>query len=303
MPRPVFALLVAAVALAGCSAGALPQRASSAISSPPSSSATTSVAATRSSSPSVRRTPTPARPTQASAPSPTPALPTVVFPPGTGPLVALDPGHDGGSEADLAAINQPVPSGFGQTKACNTTGTNTDAGYPEHAFNFDVALRVRAILQAHGVRVIMTRQDDTSVGPCVNQRAAILSTRGVVAAVAIHADGAPADGHGFHVNECSQVPQGATAATWALAKALGVAEHDALAAGSGLVPSTYIGTDGYVYRSDLADLNLSTVPTSFLELGNMRNAGDAALESSAAGRQRIAAAVAAGILDYLAAHH
>jgi N-acetylmuramoyl-L-alanine amidase len=227
-------------------------------------------------------------------------VPPVSFPPGSGPLVVLDPGHNGGNAADPTEVNKRVYAGFGQYKACNTTGTSTNAGYPEHAFTFDVAKRVRSILQAHGVRVIMTRANDTGVGPCVDRRAAIQSTRGVRAAVSIHADGAPSSGHGFHVNECSRRPEGATAATVAKSEALGRAEHNALANGSGLVPSTYIGTNGYVHRSDFAGLNLSTVPTTFLELGNMRNSGDSSLQSSRSGRQHIADAIAAGILAFLA---
>jgi len=44
-----------------------------------------------------------------------------------------------------------VPDGRGGTKPCNTTGTATDAGYPEHKFNWDVALRVGELLLANGV--------------------------------------------------------------------------------------------------------------------------------------------------------
>ena len=40
-------------------------------------------------------------------------------------------------------INAPVPDGAGGTKPCNTTGTATNAGYPEHAFTWDMALRMR----------------------------------------------------------------------------------------------------------------------------------------------------------------
>jgi N-acetylmuramoyl-L-alanine amidase len=193
-----------------------------------------------------------------------------------------------------------VPAGYGEYKACDTTGTTTNAGYPEHAFNWDVALRVRRILQAHGVRVVMTRPDDTGVGPCVDERAAIGNAASVAAVVSIHADGAPSAGHGFHVNQDSQRPDGATAAVARQSRALGEAVHAALASSSGLVPSTYIGTDGYYYRSDLAGLNLARRPATFLELGNMRNAGDAQLQSSASGRARIARSVAAGILAFLA---
>lgn len=211
----------------------------------------------------------------------------------------LDPGHNGGNASHPEQINKQVPAGFGAMKACNTTGTNTNAGYPEHAFTFSVAERVRSLLKAQGVRVVMTRTNDTGVGPCVNKRAAIQSEAGVDAAVSIHADGAPSSGHGFHVCYASRQPDGASAATMSDSKALSEAVHDALRSESGLVPSTYIGHDGYYPRSDMAGLNLSTSPTTFLELGNMRNAHDAALQSSAAGRNRIAVAITAGILHYL----
>jgi N-acetylmuramoyl-L-alanine amidase len=224
-------------------------------------------------------------------------VPPLSFPPGTGPVVALNPGHNGGNASHPAEINRQVPAGFGEYKACDTTGTETNAGYSEHAFNWDVTLRVRTILQAHGVRVILTRPNDSGVGPCVDQRAAIGNQAGVAAVVSIHADGAAPDGHGFHVCYASRPPAGAQVD--ARSRALSTAVHDALGHSSGLVPSTYLGSNGYFPRSDLAGLNLATVPATFLELGNMRNAGDAALLTSAAGRQRIATAVAAGILSFL----
>jgi N-acetylmuramoyl-L-alanine amidase len=213
--------------------------------------------------------------------------------------VVLNPGHNGGNASHPAAINRQVPAGYGQYKACDTTGTNTNAGYAEHSFNWDVAKRVRTILRAHGIHVVMTRPSDSGVGPCVNERSAIGNRSGVDAVVSIHADGAPSSGHGFHVNQDSRRPDGASAATAARSIQLGKALHAALQRSSGLVPSTYIGKNGYYYRSDLAGLNMATKPATFLELGNMRNAGDAARLSSASGRQRIAGAVAAGILAFL----
>jgi N-acetylmuramoyl-L-alanine amidase len=213
--------------------------------------------------------------------------------------VVLNPGHNGGNGSHPAAINRQVPAGYGNYKACDTTGTTTNAGYPEHAFNWDVALRVRTILRAHGIRVVLTRPSDTGVGPCVDERAAIGNHANVAAVVSIHADGAPSGGHGFHVNQDSRRPDGATAAVARASNRLGQAVHAALTRSSGLVPSTYIGHDGYYYRSDLAGLNLARRPATFLELGNMRNAGDAHRQSSSAGRQQIARAIAAGILAFL----
>jgi N-acetylmuramoyl-L-alanine amidase len=218
---------------------------------------------------------------------------------GPRPTVVLNPGHNGDDYAHPAEVNRLVPMGYGEKKPCDTTGTSTNAGYPEHAFNWDVALRVERILTGHGVRVIMTRHSDSGVGPCVDRRAAIGNRPGVDAVVSIHADGGPASGHGFHVNQDSRRPDGASAAVAHQSIELGRAIHAALLRSSGLVPSTYIGTNGYYYRDDLAGLNLARRPATFLELGNMRNAGDAALQSSPAGRQRIARAVAAGILAFL----
>ncbi len=56
-----------------------------------------------------------------------------------GKVVALDPGHDGGNETHPDQIAQLVPQGFGQYKACDTTGANAADGYTEHQSNFQIA--------------------------------------------------------------------------------------------------------------------------------------------------------------------
>jgi N-acetylmuramoyl-L-alanine amidase len=306
VPRArLFAASFALLALAGCTSSAAPRASRPAPSSVPDSPTVTTsspTVVTTPPAPTTARHRTSAAPTRRpasrrppSSPAPPPALP----PAPTGTTVVLNPGHNGGNASHPAEINRQVPAGYGTYKACDTTGTNTDAGYSEHAFNYDVALRVRAILRARGVRVVMTRPNDDGVGPCVDERTAIGNHSYVAAVVSIHADGAPSAGHGFHVNQDSRRPDGATAAVARQSIELGQAVHAALRASSGLVPSTYIGQDGYYYRSDLAGLDLATRPATFLELGNMRNAGDAALQSSTSGRQRIARAVAAGILAFL----
>lgn len=210
-------------------------------------------------------------------------------------VVVLDPGHNGGNATHLATINQLVPDGRGTVKACNTTGTTTDTGYGEHAFNWDVANRIRTELETHGIDVVMTRKDDESVGPCVNERAAIGNRAAAAVVVSIHADAAATDSHGFHVNysypalnpsQDTQSPR--------LARTL----RDALV-GAGFSPANYIGADGLYPRSDLAGLNLSDRPTALVECGNMHNPDDAAVQTSADGRQRYADAVTAGIRSYL----
>jgi N-acetylmuramoyl-L-alanine amidase len=294
----VSATSIGVLVLAACSAAAAPKALVSTTTSSALATATSSAAATHATtSPAARKV----APTATHLPSPsyrpTSAPRPVVGPVPHGTTIVLNPGHNGGNASNAAAINRLVPAGFGQYKACDTTGTETNAGYSEHAFNWDVSLRVQAILQSHGVTVIMTRSSDSGVGPCVDERARIGNQGGVAGVVSIHADGAASSGHGFHVCEDSRQPAGPAVA--AASHRLTVAMHDALLSGSGLTTSTYLGSNGYYPRSDLAGLNLATVPATFLEIGNMRNASDAAIQTSAAGRQRIAAALASGILSWL----
>ena len=230
------------------------------------------------------------------APSSSPVAPTVyTAAPAAAPVVVLDPGHNGGNARNLAEINRQVPDGRGGTKACNTTGTATDAGYTEHAFTFDVAGRVAQRLTAAGVRVVMTRNDDRGVGPCVDERGKAGEREGAAAVVSIHADGAAPGGHGFHI-ALSDPPL--NPAQEGPSHQLGVALRDAMR-GGGFADSTYIGRDGLSPRPDLAGLNFSTRPAALIECANMRNPDEARLVSSPEGRDRYAAAIATGILTFL----
>ncbi|GAA1991989.1 hypothetical protein GCM10009754_83560 [Amycolatopsis minnesotensis] len=212
------------------------------------------------------------------------------------PVVVLDPGHNGGNGTNARAINRQVPAGRGETKPCNTTGTSTNAGYAEHAFTLDVARKVNAALTVRGIRVVMTRQDDDGIGPCVDERAKIGNSAGAAAVVSIHADGSNSAGaKGFHVAYSSpplNEQQGAPSR-----KLTGALRGGMLAAG--FPTATYIGSDGEAPRSDLAGLNLSTRPSALVECGNMRNSGEAASMSTSDGRQKYADAITAGILKFL----
>ena len=270
----VVALLVA---LAGCSS---PDAAA-----PSAARTSASLGAAVSASPSAPAVSSP-------APTPEPAPPTPAAPP---PVVVLDPGHNGGNGAHPDVVNAPVPDGAGGTKPCNTTGTATNAGYPEHAFTWDVALRVRDRLTAAGVTVVLTRQDDAGVGPCVDVRGQLSGQAGAAAFVGIHGDGADASGRGFHVITSSLAPAGADVAD--RSTALASAVRDAMTAVEPV--STYTGRNGLDPRADLAGLNLNAVPAIYVECGNMHNATDAALMSNTGGRDKIAAQLTAGVLAFL----
>jgi N-acetylmuramoyl-L-alanine amidase len=277
-PLLAVALAATTLALAGCG----PTPSASPSQSFPVTSTTTAAPPTTTTPPATTTT---VAPTTTSVPSSV-----------RGKVVVLDPGHNGGNASHPAQINALVPAGRGQEKACNTTGTATNAGYSEHAFNWDVANRVQAELQAKGVTVVMTRSSDTGVGPCVNERAAIGNNADAAAVVSIHADGSLSAGaHGFHV-EYSNPPLNSEQGPPSIQLATTLRDNVHAA---GFALANYIGSNGLFGRADLGGLNLSDRPTVLIECGNMRDAADAAVLSSADGRQRIADAITAGILAYL----
>ncbi len=214
-----------------------------------------------------------------------------------GAVIAVDPGHDGGNWTHPAAIARLVDAGT-LWKPCDTTGTLTAAGYTEAAFAFDVARRLAALLRQAGARVVLTRRSNTGVGPCITERAAIANRAHADAAISIHADGGPASGRGFHVIYPPSI-RGLTDDIAGASRRLALDVRDAYGAGTGMPPSTYVGHDGLLVRSDLGGLNLSDVPKVLVETGNMRNATDAALLESATFRQRIARALAVGLARFV----
>ena len=212
-----------------------------------------------------------------------------------GKIVFLDPGHQGVNEASYNS--RQVPTGRGGTKDCQASGSATNDGYPEHSFNWDTTLRIRAGLMQHGVRTAMSRGDDSSAGPCVDQRAALANSVRPNAIVSIHADGGPASGRGFHILYSNPPLNQAQAGP---AVRLAQTMRDQLV-GSGIPAANYIGTDGLDARSDIAGLNLAQFPAIMVELGNMKNPADVGLITTEAGRQKYATAVVRGIVAYLAA--
>lgn len=209
----------------------------------------------------------------------------------SGRSVFLDPGHSGLADA---SITRQVPNGRGGTKDCQTTGTATDTGYPEHAFNWDVVMRVRNQLEAQRIRTQLARYDDTAPGPCIDQRAAEANAMRPDAIVSVHADGGPPWGRGFHIIYSSPPLNEAQSDSVGFAEVM----RSSLLS-RGLQESNYIGSDGLTGRSDIAGLNLYQHPGILVELGNMRNMGEAALMESPDGRAAYADAIVDGVITYL----
>jgi N-acetylmuramoyl-L-alanine amidase len=231
--------------------------------------------------------------TPTTAPTPvarTPALPLA------GKIVGIDPGHNGRNYTDPGFINHLIWNGRNQ-ETCNTTGTQTDGGYTEAQYNFNVATYLAADLRREGAKVVLTRHNNNGVGPCVTTRAQIIDRSHANVAIDIHADGGPAAGRGFAILE--PVADGPNDNVIGASEKFG---HDLLEryqALTGMPVSTYDGTNGIAFRPDLAGLNLTTVPEVLIECGNMRNPTDAALLVTSSFQKLAARAFAQGITHYL----
>ncbi len=212
-----------------------------------------------------------------------------------GKVIGIDPGHNGLNYTDPSFLTQQVFNGR-TMEDCDTTGTATASGYTEPEFNFNVAQYLTADLEKDGATVILTRQNNTGLGPCVDKRAQILNQAGAAVAIDIHADGGPPAGRGFSILE--PVADGPNNGVITPSEAFGSElRSDFLA--TGMPISTYDGTDGVAYRTDLAGLNLTTVPKVLIECGNMKNPSDASLLTSAAFQQSAAAAMATAITAFV----
>ncbi len=225
------------------------------------------------------------------------AAPPASRPPLAGKIVGIDPGHNGLNYTSPAFLARKVWNGR-EWEGCDTTGTRTAGGYTEARFNWNVAVYLRADLIRTGARVVMTRNGNHGLGPCVDTRARILDRAHADVSVDIHADGGPRSGRGFTILE--PVADGPDNRVIGASMRFGRDVHAMMLRDTAIRVSDYYGRDGYISRGDLAGLNLTTMPKVLIETGNMNNAADAALLVRPAVQRAVAAALAAAIVRFLA---
>ena len=217
-----------------------------------------------------------------------------------GKVIVVDPGHQLGNSNPRFAkqLAQTVFNGA-ITKSCNTTGTATNGGFPEATFTWEVGQRLKRMLERAGAKVVMTRTTNSrnDWGPCVWDRAKLANRVKADAMVSIHADGAAAGNKGFFTMTPALI-KGWTDDVIGKDRRLAKAMIDGMRT-AGAPPSNYIGGQLMVSR-DTTSLNFSNVPTVTVEVGNMRNASDAARMTSKSGQKQYARWLFAGLDSYFA---
>ena len=161
-------------------------------------------------------------------------------------------------------------------------GATSVLGYYEKGVNLAVAARVAYLLEQRGIRVEMTRTGDYYVE--LEDRAALANRLGADLFVSIHADSSPKSStQGYTI----YIANGASRASQRAADAL----ENAMA-GTGL-------SNKGVRKANYHVLVDTTGPAVLVEMGYLSNRYEAGLLRDSSFQDRMAEAVADGIIDYL----
>ena len=163
----------------------------------------------------------------------------------------IDPGHD--LRANLQT--EPIGPGSATRKIKDGGGTRgVVSGTTEAELNLAISLRVRALLERAGVRVVMTRTRTagTSIGNVA--RAGIANRAGAALFLRIHADGASSPGaRGSHTLLPAFRPAGRPTSTRTADSLPGDVQRE-------LVRSLGFPDRGLQERADMTGFNWADVP-------------------------------------------
>jgi len=206
------------------------------------------------------------------------------------PVVVLDPGHD--LRANPAT--EPIGPGSSARKIKDGGGTRGVAsGLSEAALNLRVALRLRPLLEAAGVRVVMTRTKTagTSIGNVT--RARIANEEGAALFLRIHADGSTDPrARGTHTLYPA-LRRGWTDDVYLASK------RAARIVQAELVRALAFPDRGLQERSDFTGFNWADVPVILVEMGFMTNPSEDRLLATRGYQRRAALGLCRGTLRAL----
>jgi N-acetylmuramoyl-L-alanine amidase len=206
------------------------------------------------------------------------------------PVVVIDPGHD------LRANTQTEPIGPGSSMRKIKDGGGTHgvvSGLREAELTLRVALRLRALLQRDGLRVVMTRTRTAGTSMGNIARARIANRAGAALFLRIHADGSnDPTARGTHTLYPA-LRRGWTDDVYAESK------HAAQVVQGDLHAALGFPDRGLQERSDFTGFNWADVPVILVELGFMTNPTEDRLLATSAYQGRAALGLCRGTLRYL----
>ena len=206
------------------------------------------------------------------------------------PVIVVDPGHD--LRANPAT--EPIGPGSSTRKISDGGGTRgVVSGLTEAELNLEVALRVRALLERAGVRVVMTRTRTAGASIGNVARARIANEAGAELFLRIHADGSTdPSARGTHTLYPA-LRAGWTDDVYVESK------HAARVVQAELVRTLSFPDRGLQERSDFTGFNWADVPVILVEMGFMTNRTEDHLLATDAYQKRAAVGLCRGALRYL----
>ena len=209
---------------------------------------------------------------------------------GTDPVVVIDPGHD--ARANLAT--EPIGPGSSTRKIKDGGGTHgVVTGVREPDLTLDVSLRLRRLLRAAGVRVVMTRTRTSGASMGNIARARIANDAGAALFLRVHADGASsASARGTHTLTPA-LRRGWTDDVYASSR------RAAALVQTELVRTLGFPNRGIQERSDFTGFNWADVPVILVEMGFMTNPTEDRALARPTVRQRAALGLCRGTLRFL----
>jgi N-acetylmuramoyl-L-alanine amidase len=203
-------------------------------------------------------------------------------------VVCIDPGHQ--QKADLGL--EPIGPGAKRTAAkCAAPAYGVVTGQSEAEVALEIAVAAQRELEAHGVRVVLTRTTN-AVDISNAERARIANECGADLYVRIHAG---SDTNGDLRGVRTLYPAGNE---W-VASISAASRAAAQEIQRSMVNVTGARDLGCVGRSDLAGFNWSTVPVVLVECGYLSNPIEDQRLATDAYRATVARGIAAGVLQYL----
>jgi N-acetylmuramoyl-L-alanine amidase len=206
------------------------------------------------------------------------------------PVVVLDSGHD----ARANPATEPIGPGSSTRKIKDGGGTRgVVSGLAEAELNMRVALRLRPLLEAAGIRVVMTRTKTagTSIGNVA--RARIANEAGAALFLRIHADGSTdPSARGTHTLYPA-LRRGWTDDVYvASRRAARIVQAE-------LVHTLAFPDRGLQERSDFTGFNWADVPVILVEMGFMTNPTEDRRLSTTPYQRRAAIGLCRGALRFL----
>jgi N-acetylmuramoyl-L-alanine amidase len=204
--------------------------------------------------------------------------------------VVIDPGHD------LRANSATEPIGPGSTTLKIKDGGGTHgvvSGLREADLNLRVALRLRALLERTGMRVVMTRTKTSGTSMGNVARARIANRAGAALFLRIHADGSTGpSARGTHTLYPA-LRKGWTDDVYGESRRAAEVVQRELRASLGFPDR------GLQERSDFTGFNWADVPVILVEMGFMTNPTEDRLLATTAYQRRAAVGLCRGALRFI----